>query len=175
MHSFFQPLFFDIISRFALLGYSTPIPLLPRVFSTVIGRLRRGRNENVPCMPLLFHYFYFHWNTPVQDLDLAIRGGGGRASPKKMFSALRVSVWSKNNGGGGGGGVLQAPPLDLPLYLVGASEEERHPRRPRGSKSGREKRRDKILKTFGPPFLLTRLTAPGPPRMERRGKLLCIL
>ena len=109
----------------------------------------------------------------MQDLDLAIRGGGGGgASPKKMFSALRVSVWSKNNGGGR---VLRAPPLDLPLYLVGASEEERHPRRPRGSKSGREKRRDKILKTFGPPFLLTRLTAPGPPRMERRGKLLCIL
>ena len=86
----------------------------------------------------------------MQDLDLEIRRGGG-------------------------GGVLRAPPLDLPLYLVGAFEEERHPRRPRGSKSGREKRRDKILKTFGPPFLLTRLTAPGSPRMEWRGSLLCIL
>ena len=36
----------------------------------------------------------------MQDLDLEIREGGG-ASPKKMFSALRVSVWSKNKGGAG--------------------------------------------------------------------------
>ena len=100
----------------------------------------------------------------MQDLDLEIREGGA-PSPKKMFSALRVSVWSKNKGGRR---VLRVPPLDLPLYLVGAYEEERHPRRPRGSKSGREKRRDKILKTFGPPFLLTRLTAHGSPRMEER-------
>ena len=61
----------------------------------------------------------------MQDLDLEIRGGG--TSPKKMFPALRVSVWSKNKGGGGR--VLRAPPLDLPLYLVGASEDgaEREP------------------------------------------------
>ena len=77
----------------------------------------------------------------MQDLDLEIRRGGGGRLQKKMFSALRVSVWSKNKGGGR---VLRAPPLDLPLYLVGAFEEERHPRRPRGSKSGREKRRDKF-------------------------------
>ena len=51
-------------------------------------------------MPLLFHYFYVHWNTPVQDLDLEIRRGGGGRLQKKMFSALRVSVWSKNKGGG---------------------------------------------------------------------------
>ena len=35
-------------------------------------------------MPLLFHYFYVHWNTPVQDLDLEIRRGGG-VSKKKCF------------------------------------------------------------------------------------------
>ena len=34
-------------------------------------------------------------------------GGGGRRSPKKFFSALRASVWSKNRGGGG-------PPEPLP-------------------------------------------------------------
>ena len=43
-----------------------------------------------------------------------------------------------------------------------------HPRIPRGSQSGRVKRRDErfqALKTFVPPFLPTRLTAPGSPRM----------
>ena len=35
------------------------------------------------------------------------RGGGGGRSPKKIFSALRVSVWSKNNGRPG-------PPGSLP-------------------------------------------------------------
>ena len=34
--------------------------------------------------------------------DPEIRGGGGQ-SLKKCFSALRVSVWSKNKGGGGAG------------------------------------------------------------------------
>ena len=39
----------------------------------------------------------------MPDPDLEIRGGGwaGR-SPKKLFSALRASVWSKNKGGGWG-------------------------------------------------------------------------
>ena len=50
---FFQSLFFDIVSCFALLGCSPPIP--PRVFSTVVGRLRRGRNESAPCP---YHYFF---------------------------------------------------------------------------------------------------------------------
>ena len=52
-----------------------------------------------------------------------------------------------------------------------------HPRRPRSSQSGREKRRDErfqvrakelfrqYLKTFVPPSLPTQLTAPGSPRM----------
>ena len=35
-------------------------------------------------------------------LDPQIREGGGR-SPKKIFSALQASVWSKNKGGGGAG------------------------------------------------------------------------
>ena len=49
----------------------------------------------------------------VPDPDLEIRGGGGggrssrpldsgERSPKKVFSALRASVWSKNKGGGPG-------------------------------------------------------------------------
>ena len=42
------------------------------------------------------------------------RGGGG-GSPKNIFSALRVSVWSKNKRGGG-----RAPPLD-PSLLVKAT------------------------------------------------------
>ena len=46
-----------------------------------------------------------------------------------------------------------------------------HPRRPRGSKSGRENRRDEsfrpYLKTFVAPILSTRLTAPGSPRMNQ--------
>ena len=43
----------------------------------------------------------------MQDLDLEIRGGG--TSPKKMFPALRVSVWSKNKGGGGAGPPSPSP------------------------------------------------------------------
>ena len=45
-----------------------------------------------------------------------------------------------------------------------------HPRRPRGSQSGREKRRvETYLKTFVPPFLPTRLTAPESPRTWKLG------
>ena len=43
----------------------------------------------------------------VADPDLQIRGEGGGLK-KKIFSALRASVSSKNRGGGG-------PPLDTPL------------------------------------------------------------
>ena len=54
----------------------------------------------------------------VPDPDLEIKGGRGEggggvgvgAVSKKMFSALRASVWSKNKGGG--------PPLDLSLIGV---------------------------------------------------------
>ena len=63
----------------------------------------------------------------VADPDLQIRGGGGGKgghpdpeirgeggwSPKKFFSALQASVWSKNKGGGGR--APWAPPLDPPL------------------------------------------------------------
>ena len=69
--AFFQPLFFDILSRFALLGCSPPILLLPRVLTTVVGRLKRGKDENSPCpYYYFFHYFYFHINTPVPDPDV---------------------------------------------------------------------------------------------------------
>ena len=37
------------------------------------------------------------------DLEIRKRGGEGRC-PKKMFSALSASVWSKNKVGGGRGG-----------------------------------------------------------------------
>jgi len=57
----------------------------------------------------------------VADPDLQIREGPGHPdpgegglSPKKIFSALRASVWSNNKGGGAG---PPAPPLDLPLLL----------------------------------------------------------
>ena len=69
--AFFQPLFFDIFSRFALLGCSPPILLLSRVLTTVVGRLKRGKDENSPCpYYYFFHYFYFHINTPVPDPDV---------------------------------------------------------------------------------------------------------
>jgi len=60
----------------------------------------------------------------VPDPDLEIRGGallsrpldkkgkGGGGTPKKLFSALRASVWSKNEGRGR---TPRAPPLDPPL------------------------------------------------------------
>ena len=51
------------------------------------------------------------------DPEIMGRGGGeeGCLSPKKIFSALRASVWSNNKGGGGPPG--PSPPLDLPLHL----------------------------------------------------------
>ena len=39
----------------------------------------------------------------MSDPDLEIRWGGGGRSPKNIFSALRVSVWSKNKQGAGPG------------------------------------------------------------------------
>ena len=61
----------------------------------------------------------------MPDPDFEIRGevGGGEASrpldkgeavSKKLFSALRASVWSDNKGGGGGPG----DPLDPSLSLT---------------------------------------------------------
>ena len=52
------------------------------------------------------------------DPEIMGRGGGGEEgclSPKKIFSALRASVWSNNKGGSGPPG--PSPPLDLPLHL----------------------------------------------------------
>ena len=66
-------------------------------------------------------------STPVADPDVQIRGEGagagagghpdpeirgGGQSPKKVFSALQTSVWSKNQGGAG----PRAPPLNPPLH-----------------------------------------------------------
>ena len=36
----------------------------------------------------------------VPDPDLEIRGGGGRQTAKKIFSALLASVWAKIRGAG---------------------------------------------------------------------------
>ena len=52
--------------------------------------------------------------------DPEIRGGGG-GPPKKIFSALRASVWSKHKGVGG---PLRAPPLDPPLCLHNCTLED---------------------------------------------------
>ena len=54
---------------------------------------------------LTISLFLFSLEYTSAGLDLEIREGGG-PSPKKMFSALRVSVWSKNKGGGGSSGPL---------------------------------------------------------------------
>ena len=64
----------------------------------------------------------------MQNLDLEIRvgGGGGGRNQKKCFQPFGSQFGLKIRGGR----FLRAPPLDPPLYLVGASEEERHPRRP---------------------------------------------
>ena len=48
------------------------------------------------------------WNMAVADPDLQI--SGGRRSPKKFFSTLRASFWSKKK--------LRPPPLDPPLHGV---------------------------------------------------------
>ena len=48
----------------------------------------------------------------MPETDLEIREGrGGGAVSKKIFSAPRASVWSKNKGG------ARAPPLDLPQQM----------------------------------------------------------
>ena len=53
----------------------------------------------------------------MADPDLQIRGvGGGGGLQNIFFSALGVSVWSKNKGGGGG--LPGAPPLDTPLQTL---------------------------------------------------------
>ena len=48
------------------------------------------------------------WNMAVADPDLQI--SGGRRSPKKFFSTLRASFWSKKK--------IRPPPLDPPLHGV---------------------------------------------------------
>ena len=61
----------------------------------------------------------------VAEPDLHMKGGGGgggghpdpeirRAVSKKIISAFRASVWSKDKGGGGGQAPM-APPLDPSL------------------------------------------------------------
>ena len=47
--------------------------------------------------------------------DPTIRGRGWGQSPKKCFSAIQASVWSKNKRGQ----APQAPPLDLRLLFSG--------------------------------------------------------
>ena len=45
-----------------------------------------------PCSQTIYS------ETIVPDPDLEIRGRGAGRSPKKLFSALHASVWSKNKG-----------------------------------------------------------------------------
>ena len=76
-------------------------------------------------LPLEISACQYFGKQAVQDPDLEIRGGrgvGGHPDPyikgegggsgKKIFSALRASVWSTNKGGGP---PPRAPPLDPPL------------------------------------------------------------
>ena len=49
------------------------------------------------------------------DPEIRGKGGGGGAVSKKIFSALRASVWSKNKWGGGGGPGPSPGSLDPPL------------------------------------------------------------
>ena len=78
--------------------------------------------------------------------------------------------------------VLSGDELSWIRYNAGHAKQQRrdmgHPRRPRGSQSSREERRDEsfqvcanlfrpYLKTFVTPFLPTWLTTPGSPRMDR--------
>ena len=68
-----------------------------------------------------------YFTIAMPDPNLEIKGGawssrpldkgGGDGHQKKIFSALRESVWSKNKGGGG----FQVPPLDPPLNCHGKS------------------------------------------------------
>ena len=68
----------------------------------------------------------------MADPDFEIRGGEGGGvggghpdpeirgrtrSPKKFFSVLRASFWSKNKRWGGGGRAPRAPPQDPPVVL----------------------------------------------------------
>ena len=64
-------------------------------------RLGYSMQRACACVPELEHMQTWH-------PDPEIRGWGG--SLKKIFSALRASVWSKKSGDGGG------PPLDPPLF-----------------------------------------------------------
>ena len=67
----------------------------------------------------------------MPDLDIEIKGGGGGGgeqssrpldnegggrSPKKIFSALWDSVWSKNKGGRGAGPLGASPGFATELY-----------------------------------------------------------
>ena len=67
-------------------------------------------------LPVLWALKWFACKlTTVPDKDLEIKGGGGgkrRRSLKKLFSALRASVWSKNKGEGG-----EVPKEDLFQFL----------------------------------------------------------
>ena len=67
-------------------------------------------------LPVLWALKWFACKlTTVPDPDLEIKGGGGgkrRRSLRKLFSALRASVWSKNKGERG-----EVPKEDLFQFL----------------------------------------------------------
>ena len=79
---------------------------------------------------LVKHFLIKNLTVTVADPDPQISGGGGGVGhpdpetsgggglQKKVFSALRASVWYKNKGGPG---PPRAPPLDPPLSKHGLS------------------------------------------------------
>ena len=97
----------------------------------------------------------------------ALSNGNGHIEQKSSVKNVAAERACQNYCGGGGRGKFPS------VY---------HPRRPRGSQSGREKRCGRTfqacLKTFAAPFLPAQLTAPGSPRMSvykpSENKLSCV-
>ena len=104
------------VGRFLVQSRSSFLPLYVNLFSYLVSKCWLNY-----CGIMLFVKGMCSTKVPhtVADPDLKIRRGpghpdpeirGGGRSPKRFFSALQASVWSKNKGG-----APRAPPLDLPL------------------------------------------------------------
>ena len=78
-----------LVDRFLVHSRSSFLPLWVNLFSYSVSKC--WPNYSGICSTEVPH--------TVADPDLQIKGGRGKASPKKFFSALRASVWSNNKGG----------------------------------------------------------------------------
>ena len=83
---------------------------VPRCFQDMnwVYSCRFFFKKGVHTHPVAFCIFFSGISRPSEKG----RGGGLK---KKLFPALRASVWSKNKGGRQ---APRAPPLDLPLFLL---------------------------------------------------------